>query len=173
MMLRLINPLRAGDLIQIIDDFGRVSERGLFDTETQTAHHDLIALLNTYLITNPLKTVRASATIVSTTLSLGYDEHHAKIEKLLKAAATSAGLAEPFVIVTELGNFAISYRVAGLLIEVKSLITTRSNLNREILDTLHGAGGEIASPTIMNQRRLPEDKPIVPPTEPPRPCPTE
>jgi len=170
-MLRLTKSFRTSDFIQSNDYFGRVSERGLFDTEIQTKHRGLIALPNTYLIANPLKTVRASAPIVPTTRSLGYDEHHVKIEKLLIAAATSVGLAKPFEIVIVLENFGISYRVAGLLTKVKSLITTRSNLNGEILDTLHGAGVKIAPPTIMNQRRLPEDQPVVPPACTPRPCP--
>jgi small conductance mechanosensitive channel len=52
------------------------------------------------------------------------------------------------------------------LTEVKSLITTRSNFNRAILNTLHQAGIEIASPTLVNQRRLPDTQAILPSTEP-------
>ncbi|GAB5561307.1 MAG: hypothetical protein SynsKO_29540 [Synoicihabitans sp.] len=166
-MLRVTKPFRAGDFIQINEHFGRISERGLLDTEIQTEHRDLIALPNTYLITNPVKTVRASGTIVSTTLSLGYDVHHAQAEELLQTAATSVGLTEPFVTITELGDYSVSYRVAGLLTEVNSLITTRSNLNRAVLDTLHEARVEIASPSIVNQRRLPGDGPILPPSQSP------
>lgn len=165
-MLRVTKPFRAGDFIEVNEHFGRISERGLLDTEIQTEHRDLIALPNTYLITNPIKTVRASGTIVSTSLSLGYDVHHSKVEELLTAAAASIDLADPFVTITELGDYSVTYRAAGLLTEVKSLITTRSNLNRAILDTLHQAGVEIASPTIMNQRRLPDTQAILPPTEP-------
>lgn len=161
-MLRVTKPFRAGDFIQINDHFGRVSERGLLDTEIQTEHRDLIALPNTYLITNPVKTVRASGTIVSTALSLGYDVHHVQAEALLQTAAGSVGLTEPFVTVTELGDYSVTYRVAGLLTEVKSLITTRSNLNRAVLDTLHAAKIEIASPSIVNQRRLADTHEILP-----------
>jgi small conductance mechanosensitive channel len=107
-MLRVTKPFRTGDFIQVNEHFGRISERGLLDTEIQTEHRDLIALPNTYLITNPIKTVRASGTIVSTTLSLGYDVHHAKIEELLITAATSIDLADPFVIITELGDYAVT-----------------------------------------------------------------
>ncbi len=161
-MLRVTKPFRMGDFIEVDQHFGRISERGLLDTEIQTEHRDLIALPNTYLITNPVKTVRASGTIVSVSLSLGYDEHHGRIEKLLIKAATASGLVDPFVQILTLGDYAITYRAAGLLTDVKSLITTRSNLNRAILDTLHEAGVEIASPAIMNQRRIPEDRKLIP-----------
>ena len=167
LMLRVTKPFRAGDFIQINDHFGRVSERGLLDTEIQTEHRDLIALPHTYLITNPVKTIRASGTIVSSSLSLGYDEHHHKVEGLLQTAAGSIGLEDPFVIISELGDSAITYRVAGLLTEVKSLITTRSNLNRAILDTLHEADVEIASPSIVNQRRIAEGHVFLPSTATP------
>ncbi|WP_221029095.1 mechanosensitive ion channel family protein [Actomonas aquatica] len=162
MMLRITKPFRTGDFIRVEDHFGRVSERGLLDTEVQTEHRDLIAFPHTFLITHPVTTIRASGTIVSTSLSLGYDVHHATIDGLLKQAASDAGLTDPFVQVSELGDYAVTYRVAGLLTEVKSLLTTRSILNRHVLDALHGAGIEIASPAIMNQRRIPEEQPIMP-----------
>ncbi len=165
MMLRVTKPFRTGDFIRVDEHFGRVSERGLLDTEVQTEHRDLIAFPHTYLITHPVTTIRASGTIVSTELSLGYDVHHRQVDELLKQAAAEAGLIEPFVQITELGNYAVTYRVAGLLTEVKSLLTTRSILNRHVLDALHGARIEIASPSIMNQRRIPEDQPILPPAD--------
>jgi len=66
MMLRLTKSFRTSDFIRQSNDyFGRVSERGLFDTEIQTKHRGLIALPNTYLIANLLKTERASGTILS------------------------------------------------------------------------------------------------------------
>ncbi|WED67246.1 mechanosensitive ion channel [Synoicihabitans lomoniglobus] len=161
-MLRVTKPFRTGDFIKIDEYFGRVSERGLLDTEVQTEFRDLIAFPHTYLISHPVTTIRASGTIVTTVVSLGYDVHHATVEEHLKAAATATGLEDPFVHITELGNYAVSYRVAGLLTEVKSLLTSRSNLNRHVLDQLHRAGIEIASPTIMNQRRLPDAGQIMP-----------
>ena len=56
----------------------------------------------------------------------------------------------------------VSYKISGLLKEAKGFITTRSNLSRSILDTLHGEGIEIVSPTFMNQRRISEEKKIIP-----------
>ncbi len=170
-LLRTTKPFRIGDFIRIEQHFGRVTERGLFDTEIQTENRELISLPNAYLINHPITTTRSSGAIVSTTLSLGYDIHHTLAESLLLRAAESSGLKEPWVHLPEMGNFAVTYRVSGVLEESARLITAHSNLNRSILDMLHNKGVEILSPTYMNQRRLADDtttipKPIKIPTTP-------
>ncbi|PKN12560.1 MAG: mechanosensitive ion channel protein MscS [Deltaproteobacteria bacterium HGW-Deltaproteobacteria-4] len=162
LMLRVTKPFRTGDFIKVGEYFGRVVERGLLDTEIQTENRELVALPNTYMITTPISVTRSSGTIVSTTLSLGYDIHHSKVESLLLDAAKECGLEEPFIQILELGNYSITYKVSGMLREIKSLLTARSNLCRCVLDTLHGNRVEIMSPAFMNQRRLPDDLKVIP-----------
>ncbi len=162
LMLHMTKAFRTGDFIRVGDHFGRVAERGLFDTEIQTEQRELVSLANTYLITHPLTVVRSSGTIISANLSLGYDLHHSRIRNLLVAAALDSGLEEPFVQVIELGDYSITYRISGLLTNIKSMITARSNLHKSILDTLHADGVEIVSPSFMNQRRLAQNELIVP-----------
>jgi small-conductance mechanosensitive channel len=101
-------------------------------------------------VTNPVKVVHSSGTIVSTQLSLGYDQHHTEIEALLVEAAQASGLEEAFVQILELGDFSVTYRVAGFLSDVKQLLSVRSRLQASVLDMLHGAGVETVSPTFMN-----------------------
>ena len=161
-MLRMTMPFKTGDFIRIENHFGRVAERGLFDTEIQTDHRELVALPNSYLISKPVTVVRSSGTIISINLSLGYDTHHSRLEELLLEAAREAGLGDPFVQLIELGDHAITYRVSGLLSEVKELLTVRSNLARKVLDRLHGEKIEIVSPSFVNQRRLAEGTQILP-----------
>jgi len=167
LMLRTVRAFRPGDFVHVGEHFGRVTERGLFHTEIQTEDRDLTTLPNLYLVSNPVKVVRHSGTIVSATVSLGYDLPHKKIRLLLVQAAQEAGLDDPFVQILDLGDFAINYRVAGFLTEVKQLLTARSHLRSLILDTLHGAEVEIVSPTFMNQRRLGEKDRALPPDSPP------
>jgi len=162
MLLRITKPFRTGDFVRVGEYFGRVSEHGLFDTELQTEFRELIALPNTYLISNPVTAVLNSGTIISITLSLGFDIHHSQVEPLLIEAAEKSGLADPFVHILEIGNYSITYRISGLLIEVKGLITARSSLAKNVLDTLHGNGIEIMSPTYMNQRPIGENKKVIP-----------
>jgi small-conductance mechanosensitive channel len=162
LMLRALKNFRPGDFVHVGDAFGRVTERGLFHVEIQTADRDLTTLPNLYVITNPVKVVRASGTIVSARLSLGYDTATKVVEPLLLEAARRAELQDPFVQVVELGNFAVTYRIAGFLRDVKQLLTARSRLHVEVLDVLHAAGIEVASPTIMEQRPLAPGTAILP-----------
>ena len=162
LMLRVTKSFRTGDFIRVGEQFGRVSERTLLHTEIQTEARDLTTLPNLYLISNPVTVVRSSGTIVSATLSLGYDVHHGKIEPLLLEAGRKAELEEPFVRILELGNFAVTYRISGFLADSKNLLSVRSNLCKMVLEVLHGNGVEIVSPSFMNQRRLPPERQMIP-----------
>lgn len=162
LMLRVVKSFRPGDFIRIGEQFGRVTERGLFHTEIQTEDRDLSTLPNLYLITNPVTVVHSSGTIISASLSLGYDLPWYRLEKLLKQAAGEAKLQEPFVLVKELGDFSVLYKVSGFLSDITHLITARSNLRKKILDVLHDNGVEIVSPSYMNQRRIEEGSKIIP-----------
>lgn len=55
-------------------------------------------------------------------------------------------------------------RVAGMLRDVRALLTTRSRLRRQILVSLHGAGIEIMSPLVVARRPLREGERLVPDT---------
>lgn len=166
LMLRAVRSFRPGDFVRIGDHFGRVSEQGLFHTEIQTVDRDLTSMPNLYLVTNPVKVIRSSGTLVTAEVSLGYDISRRKIEKALRQAAADTGLTEPFVHVMELGDFSITYRVAGLLTEVKQLLSCRSMLREKMLDRLHEAGIEIVSPTFMNTRAFDTSQNFIPRAEP-------
>ncbi|HMB68942.1 MAG TPA: mechanosensitive ion channel domain-containing protein [bacterium] len=164
-MMRAVRNFRMGDFIRVEEHFGRVSERGIFHTEIQTEDRDLTTLPNLYLVTKPVTTIRTSGTIISATVSLGYDVPRSRIERLLLQAAGTCGLEEPFVQILDLGDFSVTYRVAGLLKEIKTLVSTRSRLRGCVLDSLHEGGVEIVSPTYMNTRAVPPERTIIPPAE--------
>ena len=155
-MLRVIKGFKIGDFVTVEGHFGRVSERGLFHTEIQTEQREFTTLPNLYLVKHPVTTIRSSGTAISTRVSLGYDVPRGKVEGLLQEAAEEAGLEDPFVHVMELGDFSVTYRVSGILTEVKELITARSRLRSAAMDALHSGGVEIVSPTFMNRRSADE-----------------
>ena len=165
LMLRAIRNFRPGDFVRIGDYFGKVSERGLFHVEIQTEDRDLTTLPNLYMVTNPVKVIRSSGTLLTAEVSLGYDFQRMAVERSLLAAAKDVGLEEPFVHIMRLGDFSVEYRVAGLLTDVKGIISSRSKLRGAVLDYLHRDGIEIVSPNFMNQRILPDSKSFIP--EPP------
>jgi small-conductance mechanosensitive channel len=161
-MLRVVKNFRMGDFIRTEEHFGRVSERGLFHTEIQTEDRELTTLPNLYLVTHPVTTLRTSGTIVAATVSLGYDVPRERIEKRLLEAAAEVGLSDPFVQIKELGDFSVTYRIAGLLTEVKQILTVRSKLRGCVMDALHAGGVEIVSPNFMNTRSIAEGRAFVP-----------
>ncbi len=161
-MLRSIRNFRPGDFIVVDEHRGRVSELGLLRTEIQTERRNLTTFPNLYLVSHPVTVVRASGTFITSNVSLGYDVPREKVEKSLIKAAETAGLTEPFVFVLGLGDFSISYQVAGFLEDVKYLISAESKLRGSMLDSLHQAGIEIVSPTFMNQRQLKPEKIFIP-----------
>lgn len=152
LMLRFVKSFNTGDFLTIEDKSGRVTEVGIMHTEIQNEFRELITFPNIYIMSKPVTVVRRSGTIISAELSLGYDISHVKVETLLKKAAIDAGLKDPFVLVKQLGDFSITYQVAGFLDDIKTLITSRSGLKQKSLDTLHEGGVEIVSPNFMNQR---------------------
>lgn len=160
-MLKVVKNARPGDFIVVDNLTGRVTEMALLHTEIQTEFRDLVTVPNLYIVTRPMQVVRTSGTIIQAEVSLGYDLSHDEVAKILCAAAEQAGLKDPFTHVRELGDFSVLYRVAGLLEDVKSLISARSRLRECMLDALHRADIEIVSPNFMNTRAVPEGRSFI------------
>lgn len=167
-MMKAVRSARPGDWITVGDLTGRIVEMNLLHSRVQTEFRDLVTVPNLFMVTRPLHVVRASGTIIHTEVSLGYDVHHARVNDALLEAAKDAGLKDAFVHVRSLGDFSVNYRVAGLLEDVQSLLSTRSKLCRAVLDAMHAAGIEIVSPTFMNTRAMGEEQRFMALAEPGR-----
>ena len=161
-MLRTLRHFHVGDFLRVGEYFGRVTETGLLHVEIQTEDRDLMTIPNLYLVSNPTRVILSNGTIISAQVSLGYDTPWQDIETALLKAAEQAGLEDAFVQLVSLGDFSITYQISGLLSEVKQYISTRSNLRKAMLDTLHRAKIEIVSPTFMNTRAYSKDDKIIP-----------
>ncbi|MGI9628107.1 MAG: mechanosensitive ion channel domain-containing protein [Longimicrobiales bacterium] len=182
LMLRVMRPFAIGDWLEAGQHFGGVLESGLFHVKIQTVDLDLTTLPNLYLASHPFTVIparesrgpngkaRKPGTRVSAEVSLGYDIEHTRVDQLLSQAAQNAGLQDPRVHVLELGDFSVTYRVQGATEAIDALISVRSSLREHMLDTLHAADIEIASPTLMTTRAFgKEQRFIARPTAPSRP----
>lgn len=163
LMLRSVKNIRIGDYIFVEDIEGRVSERGLFRVEIQNESRDLISVPNMFLASHPVRVVQSTGTIIHSDVSLGYDVSRQHVESLLKDAASRSELIDSFVLIRRLDNHSVVYRISGILEDVTRRLSAMSKLNGNVLDVLHEAGIEIASPTIMNQRSLESEFRIIPP----------
>ena len=161
-MLKALRKARPGHFIIVGGVTGRVTEMNLLHAEVQTEFRDLVTVPYMYMVTQPMQIVRASGTIITAEVSLGYDVAYQQVFEVLRAATIQAGLKDGFVQVRELGDFSITYRVAGLLEDVDSLISARSRLREAMLDALHGADIEIVSPNFMLTRQLGKSERFIP-----------
>lgn len=170
LMNNAMNRFRNGDLIKIGDHHGRVIRKSIFHTEIQLEDSNFITIPNLYIANNPVKLTRKTNTVISTSVSLGYDISREKIEGALRDAANETGLSDPYVYIISLGDFSVVYKIHGFLEDSSKYFSTSSLLNSKVMDKLHAEKIEIVSPTFMNQRRVDEmefiPKQIVKETEP-------
>lgn len=156
-----MNRFRIGDLINIENLQGRVTKKSAFHTEIQLEDSNFITIPNLYIASNPVKLIRSTNTVISTTVSLGYDVPRNEIEDALKKAAEETGLSDPYVYITNLGDFSVVYKIHGFLKDSSKFFSTSSQLNAMVMDKLHEKNIEIVSPTFMNQRRM-DEKQFIP-----------
>ncbi len=147
---------RHGDLIKIGELQGRVTKKSIFHTEIQLEDSNFITIPNLYIATNPVKLTRKTDTVISTSISLGYDVPRTKIEESLKEAAILTGLTDPYVYITNLGDYSVLYKIHGFLENSSKYFSTISLLNANVMDVIHKKNIEIVSPTFMNQRNVSE-----------------
>ncbi|MDA3954532.1 MAG: mechanosensitive ion channel [Bacteroidales bacterium] len=155
-MNNAMDRFKIGDLIQVENLTGRVTRKNIFHTEIQLEDSNLVTIPNLFISSNPVKLTRKSNTVISTTVSLGYDISKVKIEDCLKKAALSTGLKDPYVYITELGDFSVSYKIHGFLEDSGKYFSTNSLLNSNVIGSLHDNNIEIVSPSFMNQRKVDE-----------------
>lgn len=160
-MLRVIKNIKLGDYITVDNITGRATEMNLLHIEVQTEQSDLVTIPNIHMVTFPVKVVRSSGTIVSIDISLGYDIPRQQISKQLTLASADAGLTEGFVQIRNLGDFSVTYRIAGKLEDTANLLSVRAKLYNAVLDRLHADNIEIVSPNFMNTRAI-KEQPIIP-----------
>ncbi len=176
LVLRWQRAFHHGDFLAVDGKLGRVAQIGLFQVELQDEERNTVVYPNAYLLSHPF-VVYGQDTLVSAQVSLGYDVAHQAAEKALLEAAERVGLSEPFVFVSSLGNDSVTYRVFGFLGRTRYLLQVRSELNKALLDTLHGAGIEVVSPLVVAERVLQEGQRLVPsgslPQVPEQPAPEE
>lgn len=161
-MMRITKSYRPGDFVEVNGIVGRVTNQGLFHTEVQQITRDIVAVPNLYLSQHPVQVTRSSGSFVSIEISLGYELDTSEVDKALREAVENASLGEPFVLVSDLLDHAVVYRVFGLLEDVSKLLSARSRLRRSIVTTLHSRGIQIVSPSFVNRTEFPTDHEFIP-----------
>ncbi len=160
-----------GDRVQISDTMGDVMGRTLLVTRVRTAKNVDITIPNAMVlsshIVNYSQRSQDQGIILHTSVSIGYEVPWRTVRDLLvQAAKRTEGFLEepePFVLQTELGDFAITYEINGYTDKPASMNRIRSRLHANIQDAFADAGIEILSPTHQAFRSV--DDTLPPPLE--------
>lgn len=159
--------LKPGELVQIEDDFGVVSDVGMLSTKIVTRKKEEITIPHAVLVGT--KTVNYSRHAlggeaqVSTTVTIGYDAPWRQVhELLLDAAGRTNGVRNepaPRVWQRALANFYVEYELVVNLDQPEQRIAILSELHMHIQDAFNEADVQIMAPAFESQ---PDQKVIVP-----------
>lgn len=170
-VLTYTRAFKIGDRVRIADTLGDISEKSLFVTRIITPKNVEIAIPNSLVLANHVVNFstlarREPGLILHTTVTIGYDVPRAQVERLLiEAALATEDLVsdpKPFVLVTSLDDFYVSYEVNAYTRGARWMSATYSELHGRIIDLFNEAGVEIMSPHYSairdgNRIALPEE----------------
>ena len=161
-MLQIMRSFRPGDFIHFNEYTGRIAEITLLHTEIQLINRDIVSVPNSQLVRQAIHVTRRSGTFVNASVSLGYSVPHETIITALEKAAESCNLKESFVLIDDLLDHAVVYRIYGLLEESQELLSKTSELRKAMLNSLHNHTIEIVSPSFVNRREYDIKHPFIP-----------
>jgi small-conductance mechanosensitive channel len=152
---------KLGDRVQIASTVGDVTERRLLYTRIRTIKEEYITIPNSLVlgshIINYSASMKQNPLILHTDVTIAYDVPWREVQQLLidAATATDGVLTEPppFVLITSLGNFNITYQINAYTAMPHKMAPIYADLHRNILDKFNAAGVEIMSPNIGELRR--------------------
>jgi small-conductance mechanosensitive channel len=153
-IVTLSKPFQIGDRILFNEEFADVVAIDLIYTRMETLDNVLISIPNQQLLTTKIdnygkkRIVRRNCTITA-----GYDISSEKIEKLLIESANRVeGVLKepkPYVLVTNLLNFAVEYSLYVFTNQIKKLRTIDSNLKRTVLEVCEKNGIDLTTPNLI------------------------
>ena len=158
---------RLGDLVQIGEVTGVVSDIRLQVTHVRTIKNEEVVLPNSQIlnthITNYSSLAKTKGLILHTTVGIGYETPWRQVEAmLLEAARRTPGLMSeppPFVFHLLLGDFCVTYELNVYCSDPLKMKATYTDLHRRILDVFNEYGVQIMTPAYEGD---PEIAKVVP-----------
>ncbi len=159
--------LKTGDWIKVEDTIGKIREQNLLFHKIKTAKNHIITIPNSVVFNNFTTNFSASINgesklILNVTVGLGYDVPRKEIEKTLIAAARKTknilkwksdnSKNYPSVLITNLGDFAVTYELNVYTEKPEQIPQIYSDLQKNIQDECNSRGIEILSPSYLALR---------------------
>jgi small-conductance mechanosensitive channel len=172
--------LKVGDMIQIGDTIGEVTQIRLHSTRLRKYTNEEVTIPNATLLTSHVVNYSAlsrnGGLILHTKVGIGYEVPWRQVHAmLLDAAARTSGLAPepaPFVLQRELGDFAVVYQLNVAKDSPKGMLRAYSELHQNILDVFNEHGVQIMTPAYegdpVQPKIVAKNDWFAPPAKPPR-----
>jgi small-conductance mechanosensitive channel len=153
-VLTYTRAFNIGDLVQISDTTGQVTEKTLLATQIRTIKNVFVAVPNSLVLSSHVinfsRSPQNQPLILHVTIGIGYEIPWRQVHTLLIAAASSTtGVLSdpaPFVLQTSLEDFCASYQINAYTREPFRMSVIYSELNQNIQDEFNKAGIEIMTP---------------------------
>ncbi len=151
--------LRVGDFVQVNGVRGVVTEIGGLATKIQSQNKIETTIPNSVIIANSIENFTrlndATGSLISTTVTIGYDAPWRKIHHMLITAANTIDniqkLPTPYVYQRALSDFYVEYQLFFHTLHPAEQVKTLSELHQKIQDEFNTAGIQIMSPHFMSQ----------------------
>lgn len=156
LIVMVSRPFEIGDRILFDDKFADVVDVALIYTKMRTLDNVLISVPNQELIRREIENFGKDRVIRrSCAVSADYSVDRAYVEKaLLEAASEVSGVLkepEPYVWITELGNYAVEYALYVYINEISNMRRIEAELNSAVLETCKRYDIDLSTPTLLHQ----------------------
>ncbi|MBE2261990.1 MAG: mechanosensitive ion channel [Burkholderiaceae bacterium] len=159
--------LKKGDLILVNDIEGVVTEVGALAVKVTTVRNEEITVPNAVITSSPIhnysRLSQSQGTLISTTITIGYDTPWRQVHAMLTQAANrTEGIRAdpaPHVFQRALSDFYVEYELFAYIDVPRQRPTILSRLLAQIQDEFNSCGVQIMSPHFVTQ---PEQAVFVP-----------
>lgn len=151
--------MKAGDLIQLGDITGRVTELGFLSTKVRTPRGHEVSLPNAMIVgaavSNFSRFDPEIGPTIAAIVTIGYDTPWRQVHAMLALAATrTAGVtadSKPAILQTALSDFYVEYELRCRIDQVEDRRHVLSDLHAAIQDVFNEYGVQIMSPHFETQ----------------------
>jgi len=172
-------PFKIGDRVKINGILGDVMEMRVLVARLHSLKNEEIVIPSTTIlngeVVNYSTLAREQGLILHTTIGIGYETPWRQVEAMLRLAADrTVGLLKqpkPFVLLTALGDFAISYELNAYSKDPQAMVQLYSTLHQNILDVFNEYRVAIMTPAYISDpsepKIVPKDQWYAAPATPP------
>jgi small-conductance mechanosensitive channel len=169
--------LHPGDFVGVGEIEGTVLKVGAISTKLLTPNNEEVTIPNSVLIedsiTNYSQRFTDSSSVLSTSVTIGYDTPWRQVHAMLLMAAGQVegilGTPEPYVVQKALTDFYIQYELFVVVEWPGERLAVLSKLHSKIQDTFNEYGVQIMSPQYYEQPPqplvVPKEKWFAPPAK--------